>query len=173
VKTIDVSDGATFVGEWWQQTSSPYASRGLKGPVGHLGEVADNGTTSYLYDTSTNTIYEHPDTAVPTFTDPVSLLRQQLANGQASVTGETTINGQPFYGIRLSSGITTYVAKGSYTPRYIDDPQPNGNTLRFTVVSYQYLASTPQNTQLLNITAQHPNATIDTNPQDWPDSNSK
>jgi hypothetical protein len=124
VKTIDVSDGATFVGEWWQQTSSPYASRGLKGPVGHLGEVADNGTTSYLYDTSTNTIYEHPDTAVPTFTDPVSLLRQQLANGQASVTGETTINGQPFYGIRLSSGITTYVAKGSYNPATSMTPSP-------------------------------------------------
>jgi hypothetical protein len=173
VKTIDVTDGTTFVGEWWQETSSPYASRGLKGPAGNLGEVADNGTTSYLYDASTNTIYERPDTAAPTFTDPVSLLRQQLANGQATVTGETTINGQPLYGIHLSTGITTYVAKGNYTPRYIDDPQPNGSTLRFTVVSYQYLANTPNTTQLLSITAQHPNATIDTNPQNWPDSNSK
>jgi hypothetical protein len=173
VKTIDVTDGATFVGEWWQQTSSPYASRGLKGSLGNPGEVADNGTTSYLYDAATNTIYERPDSAAPTFTDPVSLLRQQLANGQARVTGKTTINGHPLYGIRLSSGITTYVDKGSYIPRYIDSPQRNGSTLRFTVTSYQYLASSPQNTQLLSITAQHPNATIDSNPQDWPSSVSK
>jgi hypothetical protein len=173
VKTIDVTGSTTFVGEWWQQTSSPYASRGMKGPVGHLGEFADNGTTSYMYDASTNTIYERPDSAAPTYTDPVSLLRQQIANGQASVTGKTTINGQPLYGIRLSSGITTYVDKGSYIPRYIDSPQRNGSTLRFTVVSYQYLTNTPQNTQLLSITAQHPNATIDANPHDWPSSNSK
>jgi hypothetical protein len=170
MKTINVTGRTTFEGEWWQQTSSPYASRGMKGPIGHLGEFADNGTTSYLYDASTNTIYERPNSAAPTFTDPVSLLRQQLANGQATVTGTTTISGQPLYGIRLASGITTYVDKGSYIPRYIDSPQRNGSNLRFTVVSYEYLPSTPQNTQLLSITAQHPSANIDTNPQDWPSS---
>jgi hypothetical protein len=173
VKTIDVTGGTTFVGEWWQQTSSPFASRGVKGPVGNLGEFADNGTTSFLYDPSTNTIYERPDSAAPVFTDPVSLLRQQLANGQASVTGETTINGEALFGIRLSSGITTYVDKGSYIPRYIDSPQRNGSTLRFRVVSYEYLPSTPRNTQLLSITAKHASATIDTNPHDWPSSVSK
>jgi hypothetical protein len=173
VKTVDVTDGTTFVGEWWQQTSSPYASRGTKGPLGHLGESADNGTTSYMYDPSTNTIYEHPDNSAPTFTDPISMIRQQLRNGQATVTAKTTIDGESVYGIRLSNGITTYVDKGSYTPRYIDDPQRNGPTLRFQVVTYQYLPNTPQNLQLLSITAQHPNATIDTNPNDWPATTSK
>jgi hypothetical protein len=173
VRTVDTTDGTTFVGEWWQQTSSPYASRGTKGPLGHLGESADDGTTSYTYDPSTNTIYEHPDNGPATFTDPISLIRQQLANGQATVTGKTIIDGQALYGIRLSNGITTYVDKGSYTPRYIDDPQRNGPTLRFQVVIYQYLPNTRQNLRLLSITAQHPNATIDTNPNDWPTSTSK
>lgn len=173
VRTIDVTDATTFVGEWWQQTSSPYASRGIKGPLGRLGEFADSGTTSYLYDASTNTIYQHPDNGAPTFTDPVSLIRQQLANGQATVTGKTTINGQQLYGIRLTSGITTYVDKGKYIPLYIDDPQPNGSTLRFRVETYQYLPSTPQNLQLLSITAQHPSATRDPSPNDWPASASK
>lgn len=173
VKTIDVANGATFITEWWQQTSRPYANRGVKGPTGHLGEFANNGTTSYTYDPSTNTIYQHPDTGAPIFTDPISLIRQQLGNGQAHVTGKTTINGHPLYGIRLSSGITTYVDKGSYIPRYIDDPQSNGTTLRFKVVAYQYLAAIPQHRQLLSITAQHPDATIDTNPNDWPASISK
>jgi hypothetical protein len=173
VKTIDVTDGTTFVGEWWQQTSRPYASRGMKGPLGQLGESADNGTTSYMYDPATNTIYQHPDNRAPTFTDPISMIRQQLANGQATVTGKTTIAGQSLYGIRLSNGITTYVDKGSYIPRYIDDAQRNGATLRFKVVVYQYLPSTAQNLRLLSITKQHPNATIDTNPNDWPTSTSK
>jgi hypothetical protein len=168
-KTIDVSNGTSFVGEWWQQTRPPYANRGLKGQTGHVGEFADNGTTSYTYDPSTNTIYQHPDTSAPTFTDPVSLTRQQLANGQATVSGNTTINGQSLYGIRLASGITVYVDQGNYIPRYIDDPQRNGGgTLRFKVVTYQYLPATPQNLQLLSIKDQHPGATIDTNPQDWP-----
>ena len=172
-KTIDVTSGTTFVGEWWQQTSSPFASRGLKGQTGHLGEFADNGTTSYAYDPSTNTIYQHPDNSAPTFTDPVSLTRQQLASGQATVTGTSTINGEPLYGIRLSSGITTYVDQGNYIPRYIDDPQRDGGTLRFKVVVYEYLPATPENLQLLNIQAQHPGATLDSNPQDWPAGTSK
>lgn len=173
VKTTNVTAGTTFLGEWWQQTAPPYASRGVKGPIGHLGEFADNGTTSYMYDPSTNTIYQHPDSGTPSFTDPISLIRQQLASGQAKVTGEATINGHPLDGIRLASGITTYVDKGSYIPRYIDDPQSNGSTLRFQVVAYQHLRSTPQNRQLLSITGQHPDATIDTNPSDWPSSTSK
>jgi hypothetical protein len=173
MKTIDTTNGTTFVGEWWQQTNTPYASRGVKGPLGHVGEFSDNGNTSYMYDPSTNTIYQRPDNSAPTFTDPVSLIRQQLANGQATVTGKTTIDGQQLYGIRISTGITTYVDNGSYIPVYIDDPQPNGSTLRFKVVAYQYLPSTPQNLPLLSISAQHPNATTDPNPNDWPASASK
>lgn len=172
-KATDVTNGTAFVGEWWQQTSPPYASRGLKGSTGHLFEFADNGSTSYTYDPATNTIYQHPDNSAPTFTDPVALTRQQLADGQATVTGKTTINGQPLYGIRLSNGITTYVDQGDYIPRYIDAPQRDGTTVRLKVAVYQYLPASPQNLRLLNIQAQHPGAAVDTNPQDWPSGISK
>ena len=168
VKTVDRTDGTEFVGEWWQQTSPPYAGRGIKGPAGHLGEFADDGTKSYAYDPATNTIYERPDTGRPSFGDPVTMIRQQLADGEARVSGPTVIAGQPLYAIRLSNGITAYVDAGSYVPRYVDDPQRDGTTVRFQVVAYDYLAATPENLSLLSMTAQHPQATVDSNPGDWP-----
>jgi hypothetical protein len=165
VKTVDVQGGTEFVGEWWQQSSPPFASRGRKGPV---GEFADDGTSTYFYDAAANTIYEHPDSGPATFTDPVSLIRQQLADGQANLAGTTTIGGQSLYEIKLDSGVAAYVDQTSYVPRYLDEQQRNGSTVRFRVVAYEYLAATPQNLQLLSITAQHPGARVDTNPNDWP-----
>lgn len=168
VKTLDTQGGTEFVGEWWQQSSPPYASRGSKGSIGQAGEFADDGTTSSFYDPSTNTIYEHPDQGPATFTDPVSLIRQQLTDRQADLAGTTTIDGQSLYEIKLEGGITAYVDKSSYIPRYLDEPPRNGTTVRLQVVTYEYLAATPQNLRLLSITAQHTGAHIDTNPNDWP-----
>jgi hypothetical protein len=168
VKTTDVEDGLAFVGEWWQQSSPPYASRGLKGPIGHLGEFADDGTTSFFYDAATDTIYEHPDGGPATFTDPVSLIRQQLADGRAHLAGSTVVDAESLYEIELEGGVTAYVDKTSYTPRYLDEPQRNGRTLRLRVVAYEYLPATPQNLKLLTITAGHAGAHVDTNPDDWP-----
>jgi hypothetical protein len=167
-KATGVTNGSAVLVDQWRETSPPYASRGLDGQVGDLVEFANDGSTSYLYDTTTNTIYEQPDSRAPTFTDPVSLIRQQLASGQASLVGTTTIGGQSLYQIQLDNGVTAYVDTTSYIPRYVDEPQRNGNTLRLDVVAYEHLAATPANTQLLSITAQHPNAQIDTNPNDWP-----
>lgn len=168
VKTVDVQGGTEFVGEWWQQSSPPYASRGLKGPIGHLGEFADDGTTSFFYDAATDTIYEHPDGGPATFTDPVSLIRQQLADGRAHLAGSTVVDAESLYEIELEGGVTAYVDKTSYTPRYLDEPQRNGRTLRLRVVAYEYLPATPQNLKLLTITAGHAGAHVDTNPDDWP-----
>jgi hypothetical protein len=168
VKTIDTQGGIQFVGEWWQQSSPPYASRGIKGSAGHLGEFADNGTTSYFYDPATRTIYERPNSGPATFNDPVSLIRQQLADGQAQLAGTTVIDGQSLYQIKLDGGITAYVDKTSYIPRYLAEPQRDGSTVRFQVVTYEYLPATSQNLQLLSITAQHADAHVDTNPNDWP-----
>jgi hypothetical protein len=166
VKTTDVENGVQFVGEWWQETSPPYASRGTKGLAGHLAEFADDGSTSYTYDPSTNTIYERPDTSPPTSDDPVTLIRSELANGQAQLTGTTAINGAALYAIKLSSGVVAYVDKTTYVPRYLDDPQRDGTTLRLDVVTYEYLPAA--DARVLSITAQHPDARLDTNPSDYP-----
>lgn len=168
MKTVDQQGGTQFVGEWWQQSSPPYASRGSKGPVGQAGEFADDGTTSSFYDPAANTIYEHPDSGPATFTDPVSLIRQQLADGRATLAGTTTIDGRSLYEIQLAGGVTAYVDRSSYIPAYLDEPQRNGSVARLQVVVYEYLPATPQNLQLLSITAEHPGARVDANPNDWP-----
>jgi hypothetical protein len=159
-EVVGVQNGTTVVGETWQETSPPYASRGLKGSPGHQGEFADNGTASFEYDPSTNTISEQPDSSKPTFADPVSQVRQEMARGQALVTGTVSIDGVSLYKIDLPHGLVGYFNMSDYRPRYLDDPQRDGSVVRLRVAAYEYLAMTPSNRALLSVTAQHPGARI-------------
>jgi len=161
VKVVGVQNGITVEGETWQQTGAPYASRAIKGPIGHEGEAGDDGTTSYNYDPSTNTIYEQPDSSPPTFADPVSAVRQELANGDAQYRGTVTIAGTALYKIALPHGLVGYFQESNYQPRYLDDPQRDGTVVRLRVVEYEYLPLTAANRDLLSVTAQHPTAPIE------------
>ena len=159
-KVVGVQNGVPVEAEWWQETSPPYASLVIKGPVGHEGEVGDNGTTSYEYDPRTNTITEQPDSSPPTPIDPVSEVRQQLASGQAQVAGTVVIGGSSLYKIALPHGLVGYFATSDYRPRYMDDPQRDGSVVRLRVAAYQYLEMTASTRTLLSVTAQHPTARI-------------
>jgi hypothetical protein len=160
VKVVGVQNGVTVTGETWQQTSPPFASRGMKGQVGHLGEFGDNGTTTFEYDPATNTIYEQPDSSPPTFADPVSHVRQELASGEAQVAGVVTIGGTVLRKIDLPHGEVGYFRASDYRPVYLDDPQRDGSIVRLRVVAYEYLPMTPANQALLSVTAEHPRAQI-------------
>ncbi|MGB2874499.1 MAG: hypothetical protein WBB76_03395 [Gaiellaceae bacterium] len=167
-KVVTVGGATPFTGEWWQQTSPPYAGRWTKGEPGHLGEGSDNGTTSSSYDPSTNTIYQQPDSAPLTFTDPLSQIRQELNDGRAQLVGTAVINGASLYKINLPNSLVGYFDKNNYRPLYLDDPQRGGSIVRLKVVDLRYLPMTPANQQLLSIAAQHPNAQLDTNPNNAP-----
>ncbi|HEY8792131.1 MAG TPA: hypothetical protein VIL96_04550 [Gaiellaceae bacterium] len=167
VRVSGIQNGTQVVGESWQETTPPYASRGLKGPIGQEGESADDGTTSYTYDTATNTIHERPDSSPPTFTDPISVIRKELAAGQAQVAGTEVIAGVSLYKIDLPHGLVGYFDKSDYRPRYLDDPTSNG-LVRLHVVAFEHLTLNPANRDLLSLIAQHPNAHVDTNPQNAP-----
>ncbi len=168
VKVVGVQNGAEISGETWQQTAPPYASRGMKGPIGSQSEAGDNGTTSFLYDSSTNTIYEQPDSSAPTFEDPIASVRKALNDGAAHVEGTVVIGGESLYKIELPQGMVGYFDRATYVPRYLDDPQGDGSVLRLRVAAYEYLPMTSGNAKLLSVTAEHPNARIDTNPADAP-----
>jgi hypothetical protein len=168
VKETGVQDGKTVAAEWWQQTSPPHAIRMIKGPVGQQGESAANGVTSFQYDPDTNTIYERPASAAPTLTDPVWIVREQLANGSAQAAGTVTIDGASLYRIELPNGVVGYFDRMDYRPVYIDNPQRGGSVVRTRVAAYEELPATPENEKLLSITAQHPRATVDTNPKGTP-----
>jgi hypothetical protein len=163
-EVVGVQNGTTVLGETWQETSPPYASRGVKGSPGHLGEFSDDGTTSFEYDPSTNTIAQQPDSSHPKFADPVAQVDQELAGGEAEETGTVTIGGVSLYKIDLPHGMVGYFDTVHYLPRYLDDPQRDGSVVRLRVAAYEYLALTPANRALLSVTAQHPRAQIVTGP---------
>jgi hypothetical protein len=183
VKETGLQDGTRVAAEWWQQTRPPYAIRLIKGPVnresdgqdpavkrpaGHQNEVADDGTTSSRYDAGTNTIYQRPDSSSPTLIDPLSTVRQQLASGSARVAGTVTIDGLSLYKIELPNGVVGYFDRTNYRPVYVDNPQRDGTVVRTRVVRFEELPMTPENEQLLSITAQHPKASVDTSPSNAP-----
>jgi hypothetical protein len=168
VKEIGVQNGTPVAAEWWQQTSPPYASRVIKGPVGQQGEAADNGTTSFQYDASANTISESPDSSPATLIDPISIVRDKLENGTAQVAGTVTIDGTSLYKIELPNGVVGYFDRTDYRPMYLDNPQQDGSVVRARVVTYEQLPMTPENEKLLSITAQHPTARVETNPNRAP-----
>jgi hypothetical protein len=157
----------TVVSAWWQETSPPYATREIKGPVGKTSEWANDGTYEYDYDASSNTIYKYP-TGSLTFMDPISQVRTELQNGDARVAGTTVIDGVALYRIDLPHGLVGYFDQGTYVPRYLDDPQRNGQIVRLRVTAYAYLPMTMANRALLSAVEQHPTARIDTNPNDAP-----
>jgi hypothetical protein len=160
VEVVGAQNGMTVIGETWEQTSPPYAFRGLKGAVGHQSEFADNGTTTFQFGPGSNTIYVSPDTSPPTFADPIWQVRHELANGQAEVVGTVVVGGAAMYKIDLPHGLVGYFDESNYRPRYLDDPQSDGTVLRLRVAAYEYLPMTPANRSLLSIVAQHPGARI-------------
>jgi hypothetical protein len=164
VKETGMNDGTPVSAEWWQETNAPHALRLMKGAAGYVGEGGSDGTTAYQYDAATNTIYEHPDSKLPTLVDPVETVRAALANGTAQVAGTVTIDGRSLYKIVLPNGVTGYFDQSNYRPVYLDNPQGNGSVVRTTVVAYDELPLTPENQKLLSVTAQHPDARVETSP---------
>jgi hypothetical protein len=157
-------DGKRVAIEWWQETNPPYTIRLIKGPVGEEVEGAADGTTSLQYEAATNTIHRHPDSTSPTLFDPVEIVRAELIAGTAQVVGTVTIDGQPFYRIDLPGGAVGYFDQTDYRPVYLDNPQTDGSIVRTHVITYEELSLTPENAQLLSVTAQHPNASVETSP---------
>ncbi|MBV9196939.1 MAG: hypothetical protein JO168_22605 [Solirubrobacterales bacterium] len=167
VKLVGVRNGVSTADETWQANTAPYASFVMNGKVGAQTEFAASGTTGFHYDPATNTISEQPDSSRPGFRDPVSLIRQELAHGQARVAGTVLIDGVYLRKIDLPRGLVVYFDNNSYRPRYLDVPQSElgemtvdgvGSIVRLQVAIYQYLPMTPSNRALLSMKARHPTA---------------
>jgi hypothetical protein len=162
VKETGFQGGTPVAAEWWQETSPPYALRMIKGAVGREHEGADNGTTSFQYDPATNTLVATPDSSPSAPVDPIAGVREQLAHGDAEVMGQVTIDGTALYKIKLPTGVIAYFDTVDYRPMYLDNPQDDGSVVRTRVVVYQELPLTPDNARLVSITAQHPDARVQT-----------
>ena len=161
-------DGTQVVAEWWQETNKPYALRLIKGTVGEETESSTDGTTSSQYKSSTNTIYQQPDSAPQELIDPIENLRSALSDGTAQIAGTATIDGRSLYKIELPNGVVGYFDKTNYQPAYIDNPQRGGGVIRTRVVDYEELPITPANARLLSVSAQHSGARVTVGPPPEP-----
>jgi hypothetical protein len=132
---------------------------------GHEGSF--NGTSFSNYDATTNTISTGASGPVAGSShDPVdeaATLRTLVQAGKAQVVGTTTIDGTPAYELSVSGSDdpwlngTAYVAQSNYHPLAIETTADN-ETIRYS--TYEYLRATSSNLALLDLTVQHPSATV-------------
>ena len=135
-------------------------------------EAAWNGTTMSSYDATSNTLYvgiysppNHPPV------DTAATIRSLISSGQAHVAGSAVVDGVPAYVLSLSGmpdggGIAngTYdVAQSDYHPLLLQGTTecqqgPCPETVQFQ--AYEYLPETAANLSLLDLSAQHPGATV-------------
>ncbi len=135
-------------------------------------EAAWNGSTMSSYDSATNTmyvgVYGRPDRSP---VDVTATLRSLISSGQAHVDGSTVVDGVPAYvlslsGIPAGSGVTngTYdVAKSDYRPLLLQTTvacQQGQCPETVQYQTYEYLPETPANLSLLDLSTQHPGATV-------------
>jgi hypothetical protein len=155
-------DGTPVSVEWWQETNPPYAVRIIKGASNQAYEGSRDGTSNSLYDPATNTIHQQASSKSLTLTDPVETVRAELGNGTANIAGPVTIESQSLYKIALPNGVIGYFDQSDYRPVYLDNPQGDGTVVRTHVLVYEELPLTSENKRLLSVTAQHPNAKVET-----------
>jgi hypothetical protein len=154
--------------ELWAEADRPHAYRVIK--WGH--EASWNGRAFSTYNEATNTISILPSdrgTVAARSHEPIDFaatLRSLVRSGQAQVAGTTTIHGIKAYRLTVSHSPdrfllgTVYVAASNYHPLRIQTV-----TYHETIIfhAYQYLPATRSNMSLLDLAAQHPDATVITN----------
>jgi hypothetical protein len=134
-------------------------------------EAAWNGSTLSSYDAATNTIYVGVYSPPGHTVDVAATIRSLISSGQAHVDGSTVVDGDPAYVLSLSglpagSGLAngTYdVAKSNYHPLLLRttvacEQGQCPETVQYQ--TYEYLPRTAANLSLLDLSTQHPGATV-------------
>jgi hypothetical protein len=171
---------STWREETWRQTSRPYARRELTtlggGVVIETATVGDRPAS--LYDPTTDTIYKNSPGAGPALGTPMPAndgdpLRKQmielLRSGDARAVKRSRADGHAAisfaYENPLPDGSAVqwrYVVDAeTYQPLRLTSVSPDGARLTARFETYDALEATEATRALLNLRAQHPDATVD------------
>jgi hypothetical protein len=157
---LTVAVGVSASSEFWQLTSPPFSSRGIKRSASAVGEFADTGQESLSYDSSTNTITERADRAAAQFTNVFALVHAALASGDARLLGTTVVGGVNVYKVALADGGTGFFRTDTSAPVRLELPSRTGEIISYRVQTFEYLPASPGNLKLLSLTVQHPSARV-------------
>ena len=175
ISTEDNGDGTTVnsQAESWQSTSPPYESRQIEqAPGTPRMEIGAIDGKAAVYDAATKTIYVSAGAVGTSPGAADEVFRQQalaaLRSDTAKVVGHAAIDGRDAIKIVVSPDVTYLVDARTYDPvEWIRRSPSGGTVLRF--MTYEQLQPTVANLELLSLTAQHPDAKIDTSAKDFED----
>jgi hypothetical protein len=135
--------------------------------AGH--EASWNGSAFSVYRADVNRVYDEPGAPRRSADDAAATLRSLVESGDASVVGQTTLNGVAAYELHVSGSPdpflngTAYVAQSDYRPLLIVTDRGAcgpGCGERIAYQSYEYLPATAANLRLLDVAAAHPGAQV-------------
>jgi hypothetical protein len=155
--------------ESWQLTSEPFTRRQVEnGPGAPTAESGVVDGRSALYEAATDTVYTGGEPWDGSYGEgEADSFRQKalagLASGDAHVAGHETVDGRDALKIVVSPEEVYLVDAQTYDPiEWRTRGTSETGTLRF--VAYEKLPVTPDNRKLLDLRAQHPDATVDADP---------
>lgn len=139
------------------------------------GSSAENDSTGTVFDSRTNTFIENPGVrasicllpppegrALDECTDPVSALSVAIEAGQARIVGEGTIRGVSVRDVRYKAygggSVTVSVNAATFTPVQTTFVGTNGTSGTSEFLDYQWIPSTPANSNMLSVHTMHPQA---------------
>jgi hypothetical protein len=168
----------TWSDESWQLTSAPNTRRQVeKGPGTPRTETGVVDGRNALYDAATDTIYAggEPYDSKGMAGEADGFRQKALAglkSGDAHVAGHVTVDGRDALKIVVSPDEEYLVDAQTYDPiEWVTRGTSETATLRF--VAYEKLPLTPANKDLVDLKAQHPGATVDTDPAHYQDAMSR
>ena len=108
-----------------------------------------------------------PSPPMPWTTEPGAELQSDLTYGCATIVGHPVINGHATVEIAGTAGSWTYYADASgYQPVELDYTGESGTRVTLRFDTYERLPA-HGDSDLLNLAAQHPTATVDSSPSDY------
>ncbi len=171
------ADGSvqTWRVETWRDTSKPYARREISTRGDVRIETATVGDEpAQLYDPATNTIYTNPRAGGPALGTPMPAtdgdpLRAQMANLLRSRDAHAVRRSGSLIRFAYTNPLPdggavewTYVVDAkSYRPLRLTAADPDGSRTTTRFRAYDALAATAETKALLDLRAQHPDATVD------------